>query len=179
MLTSAVRPDDASRCRRLGIATHVTKPIKQSDLLDAIVSLFARHGSEPEVASAMPADPPARPLRILLAEDNHVNRTLATRVLEKRGHEVVNAVNGREAVDRLAHPSPPFDLVLMDVQMPELDGLSATVSIRQRERTTGGARAHCRDDGACDDWRPRAVSRGRHGRLPLEADPAGRSRQCR
>ncbi len=138
MLTSAVRPDDASKCRRLGIAAHVTKPIKQSDLLDAIVSLFARHGSEPDASGAMPAAPPARPLRILLAEDNHVNRTLATRVLEKRGHEVVSAVNGREAIDRIAHASAPFDLVLMDVQMPELDGLSATVSIRQHERASGG-----------------------------------------
>jgi len=137
MLTSAVRPDDASKCRRLGIATHVTKPIKQSDLLDAIVSLFARHGSEPEASSPMPAGPPTTPLRILLAEDNHVNRTLATRVLEKRGHEVVSAVNGREAIDRLTHASTPFDLVLMDVQMPELDGLSATISIRQHERASG------------------------------------------
>ncbi|HKV99247.1 MAG TPA: response regulator, partial [Vicinamibacterales bacterium] len=139
MLTSAVRPDDASKCRRLGIATHVTKPIKQSDLLDAIVSLFAhRPGDHHDAASPMPAEPPATPLRILLAEDNHVNRTLATRVLEKRGHEVVSAVNGREAIDRLTHASPPFDLVLMDVQMPELDGLSATISIRQHERVAGG-----------------------------------------
>jgi PAS domain S-box-containing protein len=108
MLTSAVRPDDASKCRRLGIATHVTKPIKQSHLLDAIVSLFARHGSDAggaELSSTLAAGPPAKPLRILLAEDNHVNRTLATRVLEKRGHEVVSAVNGREAIDRLTHAS--------------------------------------------------------------------------
>jgi CheY-like chemotaxis protein/HPt (histidine-containing phosphotransfer) domain-containing protein len=86
----------------------------------------------------LPAGPPAKPLRVLLAEDNHVNRTLATRVLEKRGHEVVSAVNGREAIDRLTHASTPFDLVLMDVQMPELDGLSATISIRQHERASGG-----------------------------------------
>jgi CheY-like chemotaxis protein/HPt (histidine-containing phosphotransfer) domain-containing protein len=140
MLTSAVRPDDASKCRRLGIAAHVTKPIKQSDLLDAIVSLFARHSGDSAAAAPMPSAPPRRPLRILLAEDNHVNRTLATRVLEKRGHEVVSAVNGQEAIDRIAQTSPPFDLVLMDVQMPVLDGLAATVSIRQRERAAGDRR---------------------------------------
>jgi len=196
MLTSAVRPDDASKCRRLGIAAHVTKPIKQSDLLDAIVSLFARHGSASDAAAVMPAGPPARPLRILLAEDNHVNRTLATRVLEKRGHEVVSAVNGREAVDRLAAASLPFDLVLMDVQMPELDGLSATVLIRQRERASGGripivamtAHAMTGDRERClaagmDDYlskpiRPadlvQAVERIAARLPPEEASPAGR-----
>jgi PAS domain S-box-containing protein len=194
MLTSAIRPDEASRCRRLGIASHVTKPIKQSDLLDAIISLVGRHARHGDDVAPMPADPPPRPLRILLAEDNPVNRTLATRVLEKRGHEVVSAVTGREAIDRVEQASTPFDLVLMDVQMPELDGLSATVTIRQRERASGrrvpivamtahamtGDRERClaagMDDYLSKPIRPAdlisAVERIAAGRPPVPARPA-------
>ncbi|MFI5177647.1 MAG: response regulator [Vicinamibacterales bacterium] len=138
MLTSAARPDDAARCRRLGIAAHVTKPIKQSDLLDAIVSLLAERAPEGDATGAVPAGNLARVLRILLAEDNAVNRTLATRALEKRGHHVETATNGLVALEKMASAAQPFDLVLMDVQMPEMDGLSATVAIRQRERVSGG-----------------------------------------
>src|SRR5436190_15609224 len=81
----------------------------------------------------------SRPLHVLLAEDNQVNRQFVTRVLEKRGHVVTTAVNGRLAIEAIELRKPQsFDVVLMDVQMPELDGLSATVLIRQAERRSGG-----------------------------------------
>ena len=79
---------------------------------------------------------PARRLRILLAEDNRINQNLATRLLEKRGHHVTLANNGKEALAALAGGS--FDLVFMDVQMPEMNGLQATMVIREQERLTGG-----------------------------------------
>jgi two-component system, sensor histidine kinase and response regulator len=139
MLTSAGRPEEIARCRQLGIRMHVTKPIKQSDLLDAIVSVIGqgarKAGAEPR-PSITPAD---RVLRVLVAEDNPVNRRLAVRTLEKRGHSVETAPNGRVALEMLAEPARRrFDVVLMDVQMPEIDGLSATVTIRQREKIAGG-----------------------------------------
>jgi two-component system, sensor histidine kinase and response regulator len=140
MLTSAARSDDVERCRRLGIEMHMTKPIKQSDLLDAIVSLVIERTPQ---AAAAPSPPihgrPARTLRILVAEDNQVNRMLAVRTLEKRGHQVQTAANGQIALDMLKRTGQrAFDVVLMDVQMPDIDGLSATVTIRQRERQSGG-----------------------------------------
>jgi two-component system sensor histidine kinase/response regulator len=137
MLTSAARADDIARCRQLGIRMHVTKPAKQSDLFDAIVSLLGEGGRRGGPAAAAPAvkAPPRRTLDILVAEDNPVNRTLAVRTLEKRGHRVQTAPNGRVALDLIERAGPRgFDLILMDVQMPDIDGLAATVTIRQRER---------------------------------------------
>jgi len=133
-LTSAAQPGDAAKARRLGRTAHLTKPVKQSDLMDAILALIgaqAAHGAAAAPVSAAPR----RRLRVLVAEDNAVNRRFVSRVLEKRGHLVAATVNGREAIDRLGREQ--FDVVLMDVQMPELDGLSATVLIRQRERAAG------------------------------------------
>jgi len=139
MLTSAARPDDVARCRRLGIALHVTKPIKQSDLLDAIVSILGQRIAQVSRQVKPSKTVAARGrLRILVAEDNPVNQALAVRTLEKRGHHVETAANGRIALDILGTARTPFDLVLMDVQMPDIDGLAATVTIRQRERTAGG-----------------------------------------
>jgi signal transduction histidine kinase/DNA-binding response OmpR family regulator/HPt (histidine-containing phosphotransfer) domain-containing protein len=137
MLSSAGRAEDAARCRELGIVSYLTKPVKQSELLHAI------HAALGQVAAAKgpPAPPrwaPAagrRSLRVLLAEDNAVNQMLAVILLEKAGHRVTVAGNGREALARSAEE--PFDLVLMDVQMPELDGLEATAALRERERGTG------------------------------------------
>jgi CheY-like chemotaxis protein/HPt (histidine-containing phosphotransfer) domain-containing protein len=139
MLTSAARPDDVARCRRLGVAMHVTKPIKQSDLLDAIVSILGERIAESGRRARIPKRRPARRrLNVLLAEDNAVNRALVVRALQKRGHRVETASNGRIALDRLERAGDtPFDVVLMDVQMPDIDGLEATVTVRQRERATG------------------------------------------
>jgi len=133
-LTSAAQPGDAAKARRLGRTAHLTKPVKQSDLMDAILALIgaqAAHGA----AVAPISGAPQRRLRVLVAEDNAVNRRFVARVLEKRGHSVTATVNGRDAIDTLGREQ--FDVVLMDVQMPELDGLSATVIIRQRERAAG------------------------------------------
>jgi two-component system, sensor histidine kinase and response regulator len=135
MLTSAARPEDAARCARLGIAGHLTKPVKQSDLLDTILGLFEGRVARGARAVETMARAAARPLRILVAEDNDVNRRFVTRVLQKRGHSVVTVVNGKLAVK--VFTSRPFDIVLMDVQMPEIDGLSATRLIRQQEASSG------------------------------------------
>jgi PAS domain S-box-containing protein len=138
MLTSDDRPGDVARCRALGIGAYLVKPIRQSQLLDAIVTALA--SPAPEVSAsppplAQPAPPRGPALRVLLAEDNPVNQRLAMRMLEKRGHRVVVVTNGRDAVAALA--AQPFDLVLMDVQMPEMDGFEATRAIRDAERGRG------------------------------------------
>jgi PAS domain S-box-containing protein len=139
MLTSAARPGDALKCRKLGIAAHLTKPVRQSDLLDAIVGVLGPERAVRSEEVPPPQGRPARPLHVLVAEDNAVNRKFVSHVLTKRGHSVSTATNGNEAVAALAKQHA-FDLVLMDVQMPELDGLTATTLIRQRERSTGSAR---------------------------------------
>jgi CheY-like chemotaxis protein/HPt (histidine-containing phosphotransfer) domain-containing protein len=139
MLTSGDRFGDLARCRELGIAAHLFKPIKPSELLDVIVDLF---GMKLPSAEELQAVPPAaaRPLRVLLAEDSPVNQRLAVGLLELHGHKTTVAGNGREAVAALDVPAGaecPFDLVLMDLQMPEMDGLQATAAIRAREEGTG------------------------------------------
>jgi PAS domain S-box-containing protein len=143
MLTSADRQGDAARCRELGVAAHLIKPIKQSDLLNSlqqVLGLPAADVRKPaqvslETAELASALPPGRSLHVLLAEDNAVNQRLALRTLEKHGHTVVVASTGKEALAALDWQT--FDLVLMDVQMPEMDGFEATVAIRARELTTG------------------------------------------
>jgi CheY-like chemotaxis protein len=135
MLSSADQRGDVARCRELGISVYVTKPVKQSQLLDAIVnSLGVATSSEeakPSHRTKAP-DVPTRRYRIQVAEDNAVNQVLAAALLEKRGHRVTVVDNGRLAVEAVARES--FDLVLMDVQMPALSGIEATQLIRERER---------------------------------------------
>ncbi len=157
MLTSDQQSGDVARCRSLGINVFVVKPIGQSALLRAILTALgapAAIGVGPALAlsGAHVADSP-RALRLLMAEDNEVNRRLIVRLLEKRGHSVTVAVNGREALDILdLRGLSAFDAVLMDVQMPVLDGLRATAMIREREETTGthlaiiGVTAHAREE---------------------------------
>ncbi len=138
MLTSAARPTDTARCRTLKIA-HVSKPVKQSDLMDTLLSTLGTRVTDSGAPRPVLSRTASRRLRILVAEDNQVNRRFVTRVLQKRGHTVASAANGKlamEAIDRLKPKT--FDVVLMDVQMPELDGLSATVLIRQAEKISGG-----------------------------------------
>jgi two-component system sensor histidine kinase/response regulator len=139
MLTSDPQPGDAVRCRQLGVAACLTKPVTQSELFDAILMALGNRPqqvppAEPAVAAPIPQRP-ARALRILVAEDNAVNQELAVRLLEKHGHMVVVANNGREALEALERTGiGGFDLVLMDVQMPEMDGMEATAVIRARDK---------------------------------------------
>ncbi|NLS97724.1 MAG: response regulator [Planctomycetaceae bacterium] len=135
MLTSGDRPGDLSRCEELGINAYLVKPIKQSELFDAVcVALGAeRQAHDPGARPAVPVALP--PLKILLAEDSLVNQQLAVGLLTKRGHTVVVANHGREALAALE--TDQFDLVLMDVQMPEMDGYEATTAIRAAEAKTG------------------------------------------
>jgi two-component system, sensor histidine kinase and response regulator len=138
MLTSAGRAEDAARCRQIGVESYLVKPVKQSDLLDALATLFdaptrsAHARTVTEIAAAFHA------LRVLVAEDNAVNRKLVTKLLEKRGHGVISVENGREAIASIESAIEPFDLVLMDLQMPEMGGFEATHEIREREKQTGG-----------------------------------------
>ena len=126
--------------RGIGVEAYLTKPVKHSDLLDALATLFRISTRRPRPERTV--QPSARPhhrLRVLLAEDNLVNRKLVTRLLEKRGHHVQAVENGRVAVDTIGSATIGFDVVLMDLQMPEMSGFEATHAIRERER---GSRAH-------------------------------------
>jgi PAS domain S-box-containing protein len=142
MLTSAGQRGDATRCRALGIAAYLTKPVSQSDLWDGMAVVLARRGHqivEPDLVTRHSLRESRRRLRILLAEDNLVNQLLAVRLLEKWGHEVLVTGNGQEAVARLeAEQYQGIDLVLMDVQMPVMGGFEATAAIREREGRLGG-----------------------------------------
>jgi signal transduction histidine kinase/DNA-binding response OmpR family regulator len=137
MLSSSGQHDESARCRALGIANHLTKPVDQRDLLSAIGRALVREQAARQAlpSTMLPADLPERRLRVLLAEDNIVNQRLAASLLERRGHRVTIAANGREAIAALERH--PFDVVLMDVQMPEMGGFEATAAIRARERTSG------------------------------------------
>jgi signal transduction histidine kinase/DNA-binding response OmpR family regulator len=138
MLSSVGEHGDANRCRELGVASYLTKPVRQSILLEAILSVLAandRPHANPVLVTRHTINEAHRSLRILVAEDNAVNRMLVTALLAKRGHTSVSVVNGREAVTAVA--TGLFDLVLMDVQMPEMDGLQATAAIRRAEKITG------------------------------------------
>jgi CheY-like chemotaxis protein len=138
MLTSGDRPGDIARCEDLKIASYMLKPIKQTELLEGLLlALRGRAGEAPAREDSRPAaeDQQMAPMRVLLAEDSLVNQKLAIALLEKRGHSVPVANNGKEAV--AATESQEFDVVLMDVQMPAMDGYEATALIREREKRTG------------------------------------------
>jgi two-component system, sensor histidine kinase and response regulator len=135
MLTSSGQLGSA-HYQSLGIDGHLIKPIKQSDLLDAILTALGSRAPCAEPVGPPAGDlPPCRPLRVLLVEDNVVNQKLVERMLQPLGHTVVVAGNGRVALATLDRER--FDLVLMDVQMPEMDGFEATAAIRTSERSTG------------------------------------------
>jgi PAS domain S-box-containing protein len=189
MLSSADRQGDAARCRQLGVARYLTKPIKSSELLDAILKLLGAlrvsetqkdlMARESQAAQAVGVRP-SRRLRILLAEDNAVNQRLAVHLLEKQGHQVVVAGNGKEALAALARAA--FDVVLMDVQMPEMCGFEATAQIRAGESGTGrrlpiiamtahamkGDRERCLEAGM-DDYVAKPIQAGELSRALAEA----------
>jgi signal transduction histidine kinase/CheY-like chemotaxis protein len=137
MLASAGQRGDAARCRELQLAGYLTRPVGQAELLDAMLRVTSSKNLRPRPVLVTPhlLRQDGRSLRILLAEDNPVNQLLALRLLEKEGHVVVTTSNGRSALERLENEA--FDLVLMDVQMPEMDGFEATAAIRKKEEATG------------------------------------------
>ena len=131
ILTSAGQRGDGERCRQLGIQAYLTKPIARADLVEAVGTVLAGTVSAPGAADLVTRHSIAESrhaLRILLAEDNPVNQQVATAMLLKRGHQVDVVSNGREAVDAVARVR--YDVVLMDIQMPEMDGFEATAKIR-------------------------------------------------
>jgi two-component system, sensor histidine kinase and response regulator len=179
MLSSADRRDDVARCRELGVSAYLSKPVRQSELLKTILTVLGT--SLPATTEAHRPfqhsfEKSPRSLRLLLAEDNQINQRLAARLLEKHGHSVVVANNGREALAALDKQT--FDAVLMDVEMPEMDGYEATAAIRAGEQGTGrhipilamtahamkGAREQCLGAGM-DSY----VSKPLHPRIIIEA----------
>jgi len=138
MLTSAGHLGDAARCRELGISAYLVKPIRQTELLDAICQVLNKASQTKNVplVTRHTLRENKQRSRVLLAEDNAVNQTLAVRLLEKRGYSVIVAGDGRAAVE--AFEKDHFDVVLMDIQMPGMDGFEATAAIRTKEKLGGG-----------------------------------------
>jgi CheY-like chemotaxis protein/HPt (histidine-containing phosphotransfer) domain-containing protein len=135
MLTPGNRPGSISQCEQLGQARYVLKPVKQSELFDAIAAALGV--ANRQAAESGPESPlAARPLDILLAEDSAVNQKLVCGLLVRQGHRVTAVGNGREAM--AAVETGRFDLLLLDVQMPEIDGLQVAAAIRGREQQNGG-----------------------------------------
>jgi two-component system, sensor histidine kinase and response regulator len=137
MLTAADVNRGAARCRELGICAYVAKPAKESDLRKALKTALGCDHNTVEKPSVVTGSngAPVRQLRILVAEDNPVNQTLTARLLQKKGHTVAIAETGKAALELTERES--FDLILMDIQMPEMDGLEVAATIRRRERSGG------------------------------------------
>jgi two-component system sensor histidine kinase/response regulator len=138
MLTSGGQRGDGQRCQELGIAAYLIKPVLQSDLLEALLRVLGNRStaSQPtQLVTRHTLREGRTALRVLLAEDNAVNQRVAVRLLEKEGHTVVVAGDGAKALEALE--TAQFDLILMDVQMPVMDGVEATAAIRERERSNG------------------------------------------
>jgi two-component system, sensor histidine kinase and response regulator len=135
MLTSGGQPGEATRCRQLGISAYLLKPVLKADLMAAILKALSpretRISASPALVTRHVLRESAHKLRILVAEDNAVNQAVIMRVLKKMGHTAVLAQTGKEALDLAS--AEKFDLVFMDVQMPEMDGLAATAAIRKSE----------------------------------------------
>jgi CheY-like chemotaxis protein len=138
MLSSGAYRDDPARCRKMGITAYLTKPIQQSELKQALMRMLQSDIDAPKlqpVATRHLLRKARATARVLLVEDNPVNQLLSKKMLEKYGYEVVTVANGLEALSLLEEQS--FQLALVDVQMPEMDGLELTQAIRDRERISG------------------------------------------
>ncbi len=172
MLTSSGRYGDAARCRDAGISAYLTKPVSQNDLLQQIHRVLQRKVARtPKPAEIAAPVIEVRAAKILLAEDNIVNQRVAVGLLTRRGHAVTVANNGREAIDLLERER--FDLVLMDVQMPEMGGFEATTRIREREERHGGrTRIVAMTAHAMTGDRERCLAAGMDGYLSKPIDQA-------
>jgi two-component system, sensor histidine kinase and response regulator len=185
MLSSSGLAGEMTRCRELGIAAHLTKPINNSDLRSAIcrvlerstIATAAQPPGAPEAsllpaarAQNLPVAPDVRVLRVLVAEDNRVNQRVAQGLLTRRGHQVSIVGDGRQAVEAVENGT--FDLVLMDVQMPEMDGIEATKAIRASEARTGRhVRIVAMTAHAMSGDRDRCFAAGMDGYLSKPIDP--------
>jgi CheY-like chemotaxis protein len=136
MLTSGGHWGDRDRCRELEIQAYLQKPVRRRELLSAVLTATGRGQAASASVAVAQTGRHSQPngLRILLAEDNPVNQAVATRLLQKLGHSFTVAHNGKEALSLLS--TDLFDLLLIDIQMPEMDGLTATRMIREKERST-------------------------------------------
>ncbi len=171
MLTSAGHIGDAARCRELGIAAYLVKPIRQGELLEAICAILRKAPEEaaaPLITKHLLREEHNRQ-RILLAEDNEVNQKLALRLLEKRGFVVTIVGDGRSAVAE--HEKAPFDAILMDIQMPEMERIRGDSGDTPRRKIHGRPCSDYRHDGARTEGRPRTLPRGRDGRVRFQTNP--------
>jgi len=140
MLTSAGQRGDAARCRELGISAYLLKPIRRSELLEAIVQVLRKPSprkDHPDLVTRHTIREARRKLRILVAEDTPINRELVIRLLQKQGHTVLAATTGQDAVSIWEKDAEGFAVILMDVQMPDMDGFQATAMIREKEKISG------------------------------------------
>jgi two-component system sensor histidine kinase/response regulator len=177
MLTSSGEYGDQSRCADLGVGGYLTKPVYAADLLAAIeramgpkMSPAVAPTAAKSKAGTLPMGAEVRRSRILLVEDNLVNQQVASGLLTRRGHQVTVAPNGREALARLDRET--FDLVLMDLQMPVMDGIDTTIAIRERERATGQhIRIVAMTAHAMHSDRERCLAAGMDGYLSKPIDP--------
>jgi CheY-like chemotaxis protein len=172
MLTSGGRYGDSSRCRELGISSYLSKPVKQSDLFDAIcAALDGTPQAAPKRVAVPISSEQVRCRKVLLAEDNVVNQRVALGLLQRRGHEVTVVSTGVEALEALKQGR--FDVVLMDVQMPVMGGFEATAAIRRAEAETGEhLRVVAMTAHAMSGDRERCLAAGMDGYLPKPIDPA-------
>ncbi len=139
LLTSAAQPGDGARCRELGLSAYLPKPVSEGELLDAmrrVLHLMGEKKAETGLVTRHVLREERATLRILVAEDSPINSMLATRLIQKHGHQFSQASNGQEALEMLKNQS--FDCILMDVQMPVMDGIEATAAIRRKESQQGG-----------------------------------------
>ncbi len=173
MLSSSGQHGDSPRCHELGIAAYLTKPVQSAELHDAICRVL----SHPMTACDAPPSTPraveraALPLRVLLVEDNLINQQVAVGLLARRGHQAIVAENGVHALAELERDS--FDVILMDLQMPEMGGIEATRLIRAREATTGSrTRIVAMTAHAMSGDRERCLAAGMDGYIskPIEPD---------
>ena len=135
ILTSSPAIEDAHEARRLGVARYLGKPLRRAELRQAMISAIQKKVPKERSAQRTAVTENGHGMKILIAEDNAVNQRLAMRLLEKMGHLVTVAANGKEAVE--CHASESFDLILMDIQMPIMGGIEATQAIREAERNSG------------------------------------------
>jgi len=172
MLSSTGQPGESDRCHELGVSAYLTKPIQSNDLYDAIRRALNRKTTPQETTTAATRSVGRanHSLRVLLAEDNIVNQRVAVGLLTKRGHDVTVANNGVKALAALERRA--FDVVLMDVQMPEMGGFEATAAIRAREREAGGhTRIVAMTAHAMNGDREHCLAAGMDGYLSKPIDP--------